>query len=441
MFLSTLGLNEWSVRNWCLTSEKNTGMHVKERDDLSTSRVRLTQSMKERKLFLQKFLEEIPKLPSHYCRSSSSKLYLEPVFQNKTDIYRQFQKYTKENNVEPLSRNYFMHEMDRQNIALFKPKKDQCDLCMAYEHGHIEETEYQSHQQRKNEAREQKNKDKETAINNPEEVLALTLDIQAVKLAPFLKSSAVYYKKKLCVHNYTLYDLRSKDVYCFLWDETQASLDATNIASIIYQFLVTYIEGHPELKKIVLISDGCGYQNRNTVLSNVLLKLAMERKISIIQNFLEKGHTQMEVDSAHSLIERRLKNKDIYLPTDYIHVCREARPNKPFIVKYLAYTDFLNLTNIRYYNNIRPGYKVGDPTVSDIRSLMYNSKGEILYKLNYSDEWNHYIKRPNLLEKFNITNNYSERLKIKADKYNHLQALKKEMDSAFWYYYDNFPHF
>lgn len=110
-------------------------------------------------------------------------------------------------------------------------------------------------------------------------------------------------------------------------------------------------------------------------------------------------------------------------------------------MKYLAYTDFLNLTNIRYYNNIRPGYKVGDPTVSDIRSLMYNSKGEILYKLNYSDEWNHYIKRPNLLEKFNITNNYSERLKIKADKYNHLQALKKEMDSAFWYYYDNFPHF
>lgn len=440
MFLSTLGLKEWSVRNWCLRAEKNTGMHSNENEQLSLSHVRLTQRMKERKLFLQTFLEEIPKLPSHYCRSSSSKLYLEPVFQNKNDIYRQFQKYALEHNVEPLSRNYFVQELDRQNIALFRPKKDQCDLCMAYHHDHIEEADYQAHQRKKTEAREQKAKDKEMAVSNPGQVLALTLDMQAVKLAPFLRCTSIYFKKKLCVHNYTLFDLRSKDVYCFLWDETQASLDATNIASILYKFLDTYIEEHPKLEKIILISDGCGYQNRNTVLSNALLHLAITRKVMIVQNYLEKGHTQMEVDSAHSLIERKLKNKDIYLPTDYIHICREARPTKPFVVKYLKFDDFLDLTSLKYYSNIRPGYKIGDPTVSDIRSLCYDSKGEISYKLNYSDEWKMYTKRPNLTGNFPISQHYTERLKIKADKFSHLQLLKKEMDSVFWQFYDEIPH-
>lgn len=441
MFLSTLGLKEWSVRNWCMSAEKNTGMHCTENEQLSISRVRCTATMKERKLFLEKFLNDMPKLPSHYCRSSSNKLYLEPMFQNKNDIYREFEKYAGEHNIKPLSRNYFVQEMERQNIALFRPKKDQCDICMAYQHGNIEEAEYSSHQKRKSEAREQKDKYKEMAISNPEHVLAITLDMQAVKLAPFLKCTSVYFKKKLCVHNYTLFNLRSKDVYCFLWDETQGSLEATNIASILYKFLDTYIIEHPKLQTVILISDGCGYQNRNVVLSNTLLYLAMKRRITIIQSFLEKGHTQMEVDSAHSLIERKLKNKDIYLPTDYIRICREARPKNAFIVKYLSFTDFFNLTAIKYYNNIRPGYKVGDPTVSDIRSLRYNCEGEITYKLNYSDEWSKFTRRPNLSENVCITNHYKERLKIKADKYEHLQVLKKEMDPIFWSYYETLPHY
>lgn len=134
----------------------------------------------------------------------------------------------------------------------------------------------------------------------------------------------------------------------------------------------------------------------------------------------------MEVDSAHSLIERRLKNKDIYLPTDYIRVCLEARPKKSFIVKYLCYTDFLNFTNIKYYTNIRPGYKVDDPTVSDIRSLKYDPEGKITYKLNYSDEWKQYTKRPNLSGNFCITINTRNELKLKLRNMNTYKSSKKK---------------
>lgn len=41
---------------------------------------------------------------------------------------------------------------------------------MAYQHGHIEEAEYQLYQTRKTGAREQKGADKETAIGNPRTV-------------------------------------------------------------------------------------------------------------------------------------------------------------------------------------------------------------------------------------------------------------------------------
>lgn len=51
----------------------------------------------------------------------------------------------------------------------------------------------------------------------------------------------------------------------------------------------------------------------------------MKHGVSIEQKFLEPGHTQMECDSVHSAIERKLKNREIHLPSDYIRVTKEAR--------------------------------------------------------------------------------------------------------------------
>lgn len=40
----------------------------------------------------------------------------------------------------------------------------------------------------------------------------------------------------------------------------------------------------------------------------------------------------MECDSAHALIERRIKHKDICLPSDYVRYAKEARKENPLIV-------------------------------------------------------------------------------------------------------------
>jgi hypothetical protein len=80
----------------------------------------------------------------------------------------------------------------------------------------------------------------------------------------------------------------------------------------------------------------------------------------------------VEVDSAHALIERKTKDRDIYLPTDYVSICREARLSQPFHVHYLE-PEFKNFDNIKYYTSIRLGLKKGDPTVTEIKSLKYSS--------------------------------------------------------------------
>jgi len=40
----------------------------------------------------------------------------------------------------------------------------------------------------------------------------LTMDVQAVQLLPHLQASALYFKQKLAVHNFTLYNLANDDV-------------------------------------------------------------------------------------------------------------------------------------------------------------------------------------------------------------------------------------
>jgi len=97
-------------------------------------------------------------------------------------------------------------------------------------------------------------------------------------------------------------------------------------------------------KPVIKYSDGCGYQNRNKIMANALLNFSIKHKVFIEQKFLIKGHTQMICDYAHCLIEKNLKGKDIYLPSDFVRITKEARKNTScFEATLLNYDFFLKL--------------------------------------------------------------------------------------------------
>lgn len=436
MFLSTLCIGEWSVNNWMKQKELS-NEEIKELDENKNTHIKKASV---EKIFLQDFLTRLPKLESHYCRKDSKKLYLEPQWHTISDLYRFYTNECKENNNRPLSHTYFKEEFDKQNLSLFKPKKDQCDTCNEYQVGNISQEDHQLHIDRKTSAQEEKSKQKELAQNNSSKLI-FTMDVQAVLTAPKLQISASYYKKKLIAHNFTFFNLATKKGDCYIWHEGSGNITANEFTTIILHQIEKYLT--TETKEVILFSDGCGYQNRNAILSNSLSYFAQMKNINIYQYYLEKGHTQMECDSMHACIERKIQNRDIYVPGCYVQICRNAKLKDPYDVEYLDYTFFKNYGNInQVYTSIRPGHLPGDAKVSDIRCLAYRINGDIQFKIKYYDEWANLPGR-----KKNICNSnqipgqlYSAPLKINLDKFNHLQELKKYLPNDFRLFYDTLSH-
>ena len=167
----------------------------------------------------------------------------------------------------------------------------------------------------------------------------------------------------------------SRAAVCYFWHEVDGELTANNYTSCLIDYLEYHVLSGTE--KVKIYTDGCGYQNRNATLSNALSAFAKRKKVVIEHKYLEKGHTHMECDSMHSVIERQIRHRDIHVPCDYVTLIRSARKNVPYTVKYLDYTFFSDYSELNEYKSIRPGIGVGSKTVNDIRVLLYSVDGGI----------------------------------------------------------------
>lgn len=426
MFLNTLGIGRSHIRGW-LTKPKVT--QKAKRNSAKTNGGDTS--------FAIKYLNEMPKLPSHYCRKSSSKLYLEPIIQSKSHLFKIYKQKCGEDGFQAVCRRKFFALFDDQNLSIHHPKKDRCDVCCSYEAGNLGEDEYKIHIKNKEDARAEKRTDKANAQEGKCHVI--TMDVQSVLLSPVLNASALYYKTKLAVHNFTIYDLVTRHAKCFLWDETEADL----VASVFATCLISYLEERfTDNLPIIIFSDGCTNQNRNAILSNALSHYAVKHGKTVVQKYLEKGHTQMEVDSVHANIEKTLKNKNIYSPLDYIEACKMARcqPEK-YDVQYLNYNYFLDYseTSKMRYQSIRPGTKTGDPHVTDVKQLKYTTSGLIAYKLQHNDTWSNLPRNPKKLKTSQFPALYKSKLPLPKRKYQDLIDLLHVLPEKYHQFYKSLP--
>lgn len=436
MFLDTLGIKDWFVRYWL----KKTDCAMP--PDRATSSVNRNVPTKTGgHEHVEKFLAGLPKMPSHYCRASTSREYLEPVFQNMTDLYNKYKEDCEFASKECVGRRLFDEIFMKLNLSLFHPKKDQCDVCCSHKTGNLTDEKYAKHIMKKNQARNEKETDKLDAQSGACHVF--TQDVQAVKLAPYLQASAIYYKTKLCVHNFTLYNLATKEVMCYWFDESNCTLEASAFASCIIDHLEMVM--NQKLLPIILYSDGCCAQNRNATLSNALLRLSIEKNIVITQKYLEKGHTHMECDSVHSAIECKLKRKEIYLPKQYVSITKTARKDPmPYEARLLDHTFFTDFSKDLVYKSIRPGKKSGDPVVTDLRVLQYRPNGTIWYKNDFDHELQPLPQRPTPLYRIKPINQLAKlnkaKIPISRRKYQDLQDLKSVIPQTCHTFYDELPY-
>ena len=87
----------------------------------------------ENRSHVKYFLGTLPNMPSHYCRTNTTKRYLELIIQNKNALYKLYQVWCNENSKKVASK-WLMHcVFEKINLSFYQPKKDQCDICCAHE--------------------------------------------------------------------------------------------------------------------------------------------------------------------------------------------------------------------------------------------------------------------------------------------------------------------
>lgn len=360
MFLSTTGLHDGEISRWLDKSEF--GILPSIETEKQRTRIPSNRSEQESKrAFLNEFLDSLPKLPSHYGRQNSEKLYLETIITSKQQSFEMYVEECAKNEVKSLSIFTFTEMFNDKNISILKLEKDKCDLCHSHEIGLTSDEEWQIHRTNVDRAREELKRDNDNAELN--ECIVFSMDLKAVKVCPFVQASAIFYKTKLCCHNFTVYNNKTHETVCYWFDETAADMSASTFATCVIKFLETKIIN--KNLPIIFYSDGCTYQNRNAILSNALLQFSMEHNVEIYQKYLVVGHTQMPCDSVHATIESYCKKRDVYLPHDYIRFTREARKHPfPYEVEELNFNDIRDYKLCQRYSTIRPGNKKNDPKMT-----------------------------------------------------------------------------
>ncbi|XP_030754481.1 uncharacterized protein LOC115881209 isoform X2 [Sitophilus oryzae] len=440
MFMETLCIREWSIKSW--VSQNITDENIPPSNKQSTipkpaENLRRNKQPSKDKEYLIRFLRTLPQMESHYCRKDTTKLYLESQWQNLNELYRFYCAECSSQNFQAINHTTFREEFKNLNLSLYRPKKDQCDTCTGYSVGTIKEEQYSLHINRKKMARAEKESQKNQATNDPSRLL-FSMDVQSVLTAPKLQVSASYYKMKLTVHNFTFFNMVSGKGDCYIWHEAAGGVTSNEFTSIVIDYIKRYTT--KETKSVIIFSDGCGYQNRNVTLSNAISALAKTKDFEIYQHYLEKGYTQMECDSIHACIEKKLKNREIYVPGCYVQIAKTAKIKNKYEVHYLSHTFFKKYSVLNSYISIRPGNRTHDPKVTDLRCLAYRVDGTIEFKITYEDAWTPLTRRKQKNEDIDImmvSSLYSAPLKIKPDKFQHLQELKQFIPEDYRSFYDS----
>ena len=284
-------------------------------------------------------------MESHYCRQNSGVQYLS----SDLTVAKMHKLYIEEhtNGEDCVSLSLYSTIFRSMNLKFHHPKKDQCGLCMSYRTGTEEDKarlqdRYDRHIKEKDEVRRIKQAMKERSQND-EEFLAASFDLEQVLFLPITQRGELFYKRKLSCYNFTVFDLGTAEGSCYFWHEGVARRGANEIASNIHHYLKE--ADAKGIREVALFCDGCGGQNKNTILPTMLFRLVHEEAKNIkciTVHYFETSHGQCEGDSMHSTVERAVKRAgDIMVPSQLAMVIRMAR-SKPYIVKEVMTSDIMD---------------------------------------------------------------------------------------------------
>ena len=329
-FLSTLLLSKNRVQG-VVNRHFVTGNAPKE----SRGGDRKQQIYASRKKAVIEFIKKFRVIDSHYCRDKvTSRVYLS----SDLNIHKMWKMYNEENNNLPVKEWYFRNIFcTKFNIGFGTPATDECSTCLSL----TERIKHSDNDLRKQEL----NTKKEVHLmkakqfykklqDKRNEVLVISLDCQKNQVLPRVSDQSAYYSRQIYLYNLTIVIGHSKspqnkeNVFNYYWCETEHSRGSNEVASALHNLLCTKLNIPPTVEILRIASEGCGAQNKNTIMMGMLAVWFLRNapnNIKLIEFvFPIVGHSFLPSDRVFARIEKVIKKKTVITdPKEYADIISE----------------------------------------------------------------------------------------------------------------------
>lgn len=357
-FLNTLSISQQYV-DTAIAKKREGGLISPDKRGSHTPGNKISPEVRQS---VRNHISQFPLYESHYSRERSKKKYLGNHL-NIAKMYRLYKEQCQESKVPPesIAKEWLYGEIFNYeyNYGFKNPDNDTCDTCdilsLNLQEAQTQELrssiqkEYDDHLQDAGDRYKMKAEDKKRSRENNIEKIVM-IDLQKCLPTPDLQNSQSFYSLKLWTYNLVIHDSTLQEAYCMMWDESISGRGGNEVASCMLKWSEV-CEISESVKELTIWSDNCPSQNRNSqMIMCYLFLLEKNQNLNVINHkFLTKGHTHMEVDGDHSLIERERKKipqLKIITPWDWQQVVRLAGVKKPFHVTGMQTKDFLDFKSL-----------------------------------------------------------------------------------------------
>lgn len=233
-----------------------------------------------------------------------------------------------------------------------------------------------------------------------------------------------------------------------MWHEALAARGGNEIASCLYRHIKDLSD---TIHEVCFYSDTCDGQNKNSHVAAMFIKVQSEYpRLTVNHKFLTAGHTHMECDVDHSMIEKHKKKMEIpvYHPHDWYQLVRTTGRKKQFKVHEMQQEEFFDFSGLLKTALVCRKKNVSGEQFSwhSVQWLQYKDNGLVNYKTSLNSAENFKI-----ISFLRIGKNYNlkcvlvERkyknglLPISKEKKNDLNSLLCLVPPVFHEFYKNLP--
>ncbi|KAK3912725.1 Replicase polyprotein 1ab [Frankliniella fusca] len=387
-FLETLAISERWVRTALAKKNSNCGNIAVDKRGKCKKLAPTSTAMKNDVI---NHIKKYKTVEGHYTRKNSKSRYL-PEYLNRRRMHSQYVIEMQGEGLPPNRiaslrqyRDIFNKEF---NLKFFRPKKDQCSRCLSWKNKTVQErtqeatAKYEKHLSDKRLSQDLKTQDIEYIKGNSDKTVCVaTCDLEKVFLCPKGENSEFFYESKLSLYNFTIFVSGEQQGFCYVWDQTVGRRGSAEITSCLWSFL--NMKAAQGVKEFHFYSDNCTAQNKNQFLFSMYIMASIRLNIKIVHRYLEVGHTHMEVDSVHAAIQNSLKDKDIFVPTEWYGAIKIAKKSLPrYEVKEMKQEEIFNFTLLATHQTWN---KLKTSSFKEV-TVDCNNPGQVSFKTEYEED-------------------------------------------------------